>query len=145
MNHKILKHNRETPQTRIKKAGNNRYHCPVKREKSPALQATPSFSLFITSPLIPLATSPQCLPTTTTAGTGAADGGTATGHADTAAAKVAAAEHGRIAEHVWDDEEAHVGAADVDLVEVGDAAVAGRHGDVLELDVHIVFGCYERE
>jgi len=33
-----------------------------------------------------------------------------------------------------------VAAADVDLVEVGDAAVACRHGDVFELDVHVVFG-----
>lgn len=31
-------------------------------------------------------------------------------------------------------------AADVNLVEMGDAAVAGGHGDVLKLDVHIVLG-----
>ena len=31
-----------------------------------------------------------------------------------------------------------MGAADVDLVEMGDAAVAGGDGDVLELDVHVV-------
>jgi hypothetical protein len=30
--------------------------------------------------------------------------------------------------------------ADVDLVEMGDAAVARGDGDVLELDVHVVFG-----
>lgn len=33
-------------------------------------------------------------------------------------------------------------ATDVDLVEVGDSAVAGGDGDVLELDVHVVFGCW---
>lgn len=37
-----------------------------------------------------------------------------------------------------------MGASDVDLVEVGDAAVAGGDGDVLELDVHVVFS-YMRE
>lgn len=34
-----------------------------------------------------------------------------------------------------------MGTPDVDLVEVGDAAVAGGDGDVLELDVHVVLGC----
>jgi N-dimethylarginine dimethylaminohydrolase len=32
-------------------------------------------------------------------------------------------------------------AADVDLVEMRDAAVARGHGDVLELDIHIILGC----
>lgn len=71
----------------------------------------------------------------------AADGRATSGETDTTAADVSAAEHGRVAEHVGDDEEAHVGAPDVDLVEVGDAAVAGGDGDVLELDVHVVLGC----
>lgn len=31
-------------------------------------------------------------------------------------------------------------APDVDLIEMGDAAVARGHGDVLQLDVHVVFG-----
>lgn len=33
-------------------------------------------------------------------------------------------------------------ATDVDLVEMGNAAVAGGDGDVFELDVHVVFGCF---
>lgn len=70
-----------------------------------------------------------------------ADSRATSGETNTAAADVSAAEHGRVAEHVGDDEEAHVGAPDVDLVEVGDAAVAGGDGDVLELDVHVVLGC----
>lgn len=65
-----------------------------------------------------------------------------TRHTDTAAADVAGAEHGCVAQHVRDDEEADVGSADVDLVEMGDAAVAGGDGDVFELDVHVVFGCW---
>lgn len=80
------------------------------------------------------------LPASTTAGTSARDGCTTTRHTDTATADVAAAEHGRVAKHVGDDEESDVGAADVDLVEVGDAAVARRDGNVLELDVHVVLG-----
>ena len=34
---------------------------------------------------------------------------------------------------------------DVDLIEMGDAAVACGNGDVLQLDVHIVFDCSKRE
>lgn len=34
-------------------------------------------------------------------------------------------------------------AADVDLVEMGDASIAGGDGDVLELDIHVVFGFQE--
>lgn len=83
------------------------------------------------------------LSSSSAAGAGAADGGTTTGETDTAAADVAAAEHGGVAQHVGDDEEAHVGAADVDLVEMGDTAVAGGDGDVLELDVHVVLGYAE--
>ena len=44
-------------------------------------------------------------------------------------------------EHVWHDEEPHVRAPDVHLVEMADAAVARGHGDILELDVHVVLGC----
>lgn len=32
-------------------------------------------------------------------------------------------------------------AANIDLVEMRDAAVAGCGGDVFKLDVHVVFGC----
>ena len=46
-----------------------------------------------------------------------------------------------IPQHVWHDEEAHVAAPDVNLFQVADTAVARRHGDVLELDVHVVLGC----
>lgn len=31
--------------------------------------------------------------------------------------------------------------ADVDLVEVTNATIAGGHSDVFELDIHVVFGC----
>ncbi len=34
-------------------------------------------------------------------------------------------------------------ATDVDLVEMGDASIAGGDGDVLELDVHVVLGFEE--
>jgi hypothetical protein len=34
-------------------------------------------------------------------------------------------------------------ATDIDLVEVGDAAITGGDGDVFELDVHVVFGFEE--
>lgn len=67
-----------------------------------------------------------------------ADSRPASRHTDTPSTKVPAAEHGRVAEHVRHDEEADVGAADIDLVKMGDAAVAGGDCDVLELDVHVV-------
>lgn len=44
-------------------------------------------------------------------------------------------------QHVGHNEEPHVAAADVDLLEMADAPVAGRDGDVLELHVHVVLGC----
>lgn len=31
---------------------------------------------------------------------------------------------------------------DINLVEMRDAAVSGGHGDVFELDVHVVLGCF---
>jgi hypothetical protein len=36
-----------------------------------------------------------------------------------------------------------VGAPDVDLVEMADAAVARRHRNILQLHVHVVFGLEE--
>lgn len=45
--------------------------------------------------------------------------------------------------HIRHNKEAHVRAADVHLVEMGDAAVARSHRDVLELDVHVVL-CLEQ-
>ena len=50
-----------------------------------------------------------------------------------------------VPEHVRHDEESHVAAANVDLVEMGDTAVASGDGDVLELDVHVVFGCRKEQ
>lgn len=46
-----------------------------------------------------------------------------------------------VPEHVRHDEESHVAAANVDLVEMGDTAIASSDGDVLELNVHVVLGC----
>lgn len=46
-----------------------------------------------------------------------------------------------VPEHVRHDEESHVAAANVDLVEMGDTAIASGDGDVLELNVHVVLGC----
>ena len=102
--------------------------------------ATFSFCDF-PSPLHPAAYIPRLPPIPAAARPGPADGGSAPREADATAADVATPEHGGVAQHVGDDEEADVGAADVNLVEVGDASVAGCHGDVLKLDVHVVFGC----
>lgn len=46
-----------------------------------------------------------------------------------------------VPQHIRHDEESHMATADVDLVQVGDTAVACGDGDILELDVHVVFGC----
>lgn len=43
-------------------------------------------------------------------------------------------------QHVRNDEKPHMATANVDLLEVADAPVAGRDGDVAELDVHVVLG-----
>lgn len=48
---------------------------------------------------------------------------------------------GDLPEHVWDDEEADVRTADVNLVKMRNAAVAGGDSDILKLDVHVVLGC----
>jgi hypothetical protein len=50
-----------------------------------------------------------------------------------------------VPEHVRHDEESHVAAANVNLVEMGDTAIAGSDGDVLELNVHVVLGCKENQ
>lgn len=65
----------------------------------------------------------------------------ASGQTNTTAPSSPRPKHGRVPQHVGDDEVSHVRAADVDLFEMGDAAVAGGDGDVFELDVHVVFGC----
>jgi hypothetical protein len=46
-----------------------------------------------------------------------------------------------VPEHVRHNEESHVAAADVDLVEVGDTAIASSDSDILELNVHVVLSC----
>lgn len=48
-----------------------------------------------------------------------------------------------VPQHIWHDEESHMAAADVDLIKMADSAVARGHGDVFELDVHVVFGYSE--
>lgn len=63
-----------------------------------------------------------------------------TGKTNTAAAGTTGAEHRGVAEHVWDDEEADVRTADVNLVKMRNAAVAGGDSDILKLDVHVVLG-----
>lgn len=45
-----------------------------------------------------------------------------------------------IPEHVGDNEESHVAAANVDLVEMRDTAVASGDRNILELNVHVVLG-----
>lgn len=45
-----------------------------------------------------------------------------------------------VPQHVWHDEESHMAAADVDLVEMRDTTVASGDSDILELDVHVVLG-----
>ena len=91
----------------------------------------------------------------------AADGGLAASETDAAALTVALAEHrcvantacqrgefsgGRrlsdyIPKHVRDLYKADDGAANVALVEVSDAAITTSGGDVLHLNVHVVFDC----
>lgn len=46
-----------------------------------------------------------------------------------------------VPEHIRHDEESHVAAANVDLVEMGDTAIASGDSDVLELNVHVILGC----
>lgn len=48
---------------------------------------------------------------------------------------------GRLPQHIRNNEEAHVAAANVDLFQMADSAVACRHGDIFELHVHVVLGC----
>ena len=46
-----------------------------------------------------------------------------------------------VPQHIRHDKKPHVAPPDVDLIEMADSAVAGSDGDVLQLDVHVVFGC----
>ena len=49
-----------------------------------------------------------------------------------------------VPQHVRHDEKSYVASPDVDLVEVADSTVTRGYGDVFELDVHVVFGYWER-
>lgn len=48
---------------------------------------------------------------------------------------------GEIPQHIGHDKESYMATTNVDLVEMRNSAVAGGDGYVLELDVHVVFGC----
>jgi hypothetical protein len=110
----------------------------MKNPNKPERQNT-HLSLYYSSLLFPFLS----LSSSSTACARSANGRATSGETNTAATDVTAAEHGRVAEHVWNDEEAHVRTPDVDLVEMGDAAVSGGDGDVLELDVHVVLSVKE--
>ena len=43
--------------------------------------------------------------------------------------------------HVRHNEESHMRTTDVDLIEMADPAIARSNGDILELNVHVVFSC----
>lgn len=45
-----------------------------------------------------------------------------------------------IPKHIGHDEESHMRASDVDLVEMTDSPIARRDSNIFELDVHIIFG-----
>ena len=51
--------------------------------------------------------------------------------------------HGRVLEHVRQDEEADLGAPDVDVLEIGHLAVPVRYRDLGHLTVHVVLGLDE--
>lgn len=70
-----------------------------------------------------------------------ANSSTSSRHTNTSTFCSSRLEHGSISQHIRNDEKANVRAADIDLVEMGDTAVASGDGDVFELDVHVVFGC----
>lgn len=46
-----------------------------------------------------------------------------------------------VLQHIWDDEESDVATANVNLIQVAHSTVSRRHGDVLQLNVHVVLGC----
>lgn len=48
---------------------------------------------------------------------------------------------GAIPKHIRHNEESHMRPPDVDLVEMADSSISRRDSDILELDVHIIFGC----
>lgn len=49
-----------------------------------------------------------------------------------------------VPQHVRHNEESHMASPNVDLIKMRDATIAGSNGDVLQLDVHVVFG-YRRK
>jgi hypothetical protein len=52
--------------------------------------------------------------------------------------------NGEIPQHIWHDKEPHMAPSNVNLIEMRNSAVTGGDGYVLELDVHVVFGCHGR-
>ena len=52
--------------------------------------------------------------------------------------------HGGVLEHVGHDEEADHAAADVDLVQLRNAAVAAGDSDVPERDIEVILRCVRR-
>lgn len=80
----------------------------------------------------------SCLSSSSSACARSADRRATSGKTDTTTTYITAAEHRGVAKHVGNDEEAHVGATDVNLVEMGNAAVASGDGNVLQLNVHVV-------
>ena len=50
-------------------------------------------------------------------------------------------EESDIPKHVWHDEESHMRAPDVHLVEMANSPITRGHSDILKLNVHVVFRC----
>lgn len=48
---------------------------------------------------------------------------------------------GSIPQHIWDNEEPYMTSSYIDLIKMRHAPITGRHGDVLQLNVHVIFGC----
>lgn len=45
-------------------------------------------------------------------------------------------------QHVRHNEKSHVAAADIDLIQVRNTAIASCDGNILELDIHVVLGYF---
>jgi hypothetical protein len=46
-----------------------------------------------------------------------------------------------IPQHIWHNEVPDMAAPNIDLLQMRDATIAGCDRDVLQLDIHVVFGC----
>jgi len=49
-------------------------------------------------------------------------------------------EHWCISQHIWYDEESHMTTPDINLVQMGHAAISRRDGNILKLNVHVILG-----